>query len=79
MCVTGDMQANNTERALQLYEERLRGRQWVALEHPTVADIAAFPSLAHAGDGDVDLSGCPGILAWLDRVRGLPGFVRLLD
>ena len=79
LCVTGDTQANNTERALQLFEERLRGRQWLALGHPTVADIAAFPSLAHAGDGDVDLGGCPGILAWLDRVRGLPGFVGLLD
>ncbi|MBK8768073.1 MAG: glutathione S-transferase family protein [Burkholderiaceae bacterium] len=79
LCVTGDTQANNTERALQLFEERLRGRQWLALDHPTVADIAAFPSLAHAGDGDVDLGGCPGILAWLDRVRGLPGFVGLLD
>ena len=79
LCVTGDTQANNTERALRLYEERLRGRQWLALDHPTVADIAAFPSLAHASDGDVDLGGCPGILAWLDRVRGLPGFVGLLD
>ena len=79
LCVTGDTQANNTERALRLYEERLRGRQWLALDHPTVADIAAFPSLAHATDGDVDLGGCPGILAWLDRVRGLPGFVGLLD
>ena len=79
LCVTGDTQANNTERALRLYEERLRGRQWLALYHPTVADIAAFPSLAHASDGDVDLGGCSGILAWLDRVRGLPGFVGLLD
>lgn len=79
LCVTGDTQANNTERALRLYEERLRGRQWLALDHPTVADIAAFPSLAHASDGDVDLGGCSGILAWLDRVRGLPGFVGLLD
>ena len=48
--------------------------------HTLVAsDIAAFPSLAHASDGDVDLSACPGILGWLERVRTLPGFVGLME
>jgi len=82
LCVTGDSvdtQEHNTARALERFEHRLRDRQWLALDHPTVADIAAFPSLAHASDGDVDLSACPGILGWLERVRTLPGFVGLME
>ncbi len=79
LCVAGDAVATNTARALALFESRLAGREWLALDHPTVADIAAFPSLAHCGDGDVDLSGHQAIQAWLQRVRGLPGFVELVD
>ena len=30
-------------------------------------------------NGDVDLSACPGILGWLERVRTLPGFVGLME
>lgn len=79
LCVTGDMVNVNTVQALQLYEARLAGHAWVALDHATIADIAAFPALAHCGDGDVDLAPYPAIRAWLDRVRGLDGFVNLLD
>ena len=79
LCVTGDTVDANTTRALQLYEDRLKNRDWIALDRPTVADIAAFPALAHCGDGDVDLASYGAIRAWLDRVRGLEGFVSLTD
>ena len=78
-CVTGNMVEANTTRALQLYEARLAEREWIALDHPTIADIAAFPALAHCGDGDVDLAPYSAIRAWLARVRDLNGFVPLLD
>jgi glutathione S-transferase len=78
LCVAGDAVTQNTARALALFESRLKDREWVALDHTTVADIAAFPSLAHCGDGDVDLSEHRAIQAWLQRVRALPGFVELL-
>jgi glutathione S-transferase len=78
LCVAGDAVGPNTERALSLFEARLQGRDWLALDHPTVADIAAYPSLAHCGDGDVSLAGCPAIQAWLQRVQALPGYVGLL-
>ena len=78
-CGSGDMVDANTTRALQLYEARLADREWVALDHPAIADIAASPALAHCGDGDVDLAPYPAIHAWLARVRGLDRFVPLLD
>jgi glutathione S-transferase len=79
LCVNAAAVKENTARALRLYEDRLRDRQWIALDHPTVADIAAFPALAQCGDGDVSLEDYPAIRAWLARVRDLPGFVSILD
>ncbi|MCG6860026.1 MAG: hypothetical protein LJE70_01870 [Chromatiaceae bacterium] len=36
---------------LDAMEQRLDGHQWMAAEHPTIADLACYPyvSLAHAG------------------------------
>jgi glutathione S-transferase len=69
----------NSARALRLFEDRLRGREWLALDHPTVADVAAYPAIAHASDGDISLDGYDAIQAWMARVEKLPGFIRLLD
>lgn len=77
-CVAGDAVDRNTARALQLFEDRLAGAEWLALGRPTIADLAAFPGLAHCGDGDVDLAAFPSIRGWLDRVRGLDGYIDLL-
>lgn len=78
LCVAGDAVGPNTARALALFEAHLAGHHWLALGRPTVADLAAFPSLAHCSDGDVSLAAHPAIQAWLQRVRALPGFVELL-
>jgi glutathione S-transferase len=77
LCVNAAAVVENSARALALYEGRLRDHEWVALAHPTVADVAAFPALAHAGEGDIDLAPYPAVLAWLDRMRRLPGWVAL--
>jgi len=77
LCVNAGAVVEYSARALALYEAHLRGRDWVALPHPTIADVAAFPALAHAPEGDIDLAPWPAIGAWQDRVRGLPGWVAL--
>ncbi len=79
LCVTGDKLSDNTTLALRLYENQLKDRDWIALSHPTVADIAAFPALAHCGDGDIDLAPYGAIRDWLDRVRNLNGYVSLTE
>lgn len=54
-------------------------RETIALDRPTVADVAPYPALAQCGDGDVSLSDYPAIRAWMTRMESLPGFVRILD
>lgn len=78
LCVNADAVEENTEKALRLFEGRLSSRDWIALDRPTVADVAAFPALAQCGDGNVSLEGYDAINAWLARMRTLPGFVEIL-
>ncbi len=72
----------NLERALQKTEfvltqlnDHLASRQWLELDRPTIADVAVFPYVALAPDGQIDLSIYPNVLAWIDRVKQLPNFV----
>jgi glutathione S-transferase len=60
---------------LATLDHRLEHRDWVALDVPTIADIALFGYTHVAGDAGFDLAANPAIGAWLDRVRSLPGYV----
>jgi len=56
-------------------DRRLEGRAWVAVDTPTIADIALFGYTHVAHDAGFDLAAHPAIGAWLDRVRALHGYV----
>ncbi len=56
-------------------DQHLSQHAWLEFERPTIADVAVFPYVSLAPDGQVDLSPYPYVLAWLERVRQLPGFV----
>jgi glutathione S-transferase len=61
---------------LSVIEQVLAERRWIAgTVEPTIADIALYSYIERAPEGNVDLSGYPGILAWLRRIEQLPGFV----
>jgi glutathione S-transferase len=60
---------------LATLDRRLEGRDWVAVDTPTIADIALFGYTHVARDAGFDLAAHPAIAAWLDRVRALPGYV----
>lgn len=62
---------------LDQINRHLATREWLELGHPTIADIAAFPYIALAGDGKVSLEPYPHILAWIERIRQLPNFVAM--
>ena len=62
-------------RLLDLLEGRLKNRQWLALEHPTIADIACFPYVALGHEGRAPIGARPAVLAWVDRIKALPGFI----
>nr|WP_288354867.1 glutathione S-transferase [uncultured Pseudomonas sp.] len=56
-------------------ERHLSGRQWLAADHPTIADVALYSYLARAPEGNVDLSAYEQVRAFLARIEALPGFV----
>jgi glutathione S-transferase len=58
--------------------DHLADRQWLELERPTIADVAVFPYVALANDGKISLDNYPNVLAWLDRIKHLPGFVGMI-
>ena len=60
---------------LEQINRHLGDQEWLELGHPTIADIAAFPYIALAPDGKVSLDEYPHILAWIERIKKLPGFV----
>ena len=61
--------------ALCTLEQRLTGRRWVALDTPTIADVALFGYTHVARDAGFDLDALPAVGAWLDRVSDLPGYI----
>jgi glutathione S-transferase len=60
---------------LQIIEAELEGRDWIALAHPTIADVALYSYISSAPEGNVDLAPYANVNAWLKRVEALPGFV----
>ncbi len=64
-------------QALSVMEQHLRARQFFVDSGYSVADIALFAYTHAAADGGFDLSLYPAINAWLERVRGQPGFVAM--
>lgn len=60
---------------LTLVESHLAGRDWLAGNGPTVADVALYSYIARAPEGNVDLSAYPRVNAFLRRIEVLPGFV----
>lgn len=60
---------------LKVIEAELVGRQWIAADRPTIADVALYSYIARAPEGNVDLSDYANVRAWLSRIEALPGFV----
>ncbi|MFZ1029317.1 MAG: glutathione S-transferase [Limnoraphis robusta] len=72
----------NIERAtqkshliLKLLNDHLSERTWLEFERPTIADIAAFPYVALARDGHIELDQYPHVLRWIEQVKKQPGFL----
>jgi len=62
--------------ALARLDAHLAEHTWLAQgSRPSIADIAVYPYVALAGDGDVDLAPYPHLAAWFARIRALPGYI----
>ena len=53
----------------------LSDRDWLAADHPTIADLAMYAYTSHAPEGGLSLAEHPHLRRWLDSVEALPGFV----
>jgi glutathione S-transferase len=69
-----DRATQKSENILALLNEHLSTRNWLEFEHPTIADVAVFPYVALARDGKIELDAYPHVLAWIDRLKQLPGY-----
>ena len=63
------------ESILDIIEQHLKQHQWLALDRPTIADLACFPYIALAPEGGVMLDKYSAIERWCDRIKKLPGFI----
>lgn len=61
---------------LELVDAELSERgEWLAADHPTLADVALYSYISSAPEGNVDLSKYANARAWLARVEALPAFL----
>jgi len=70
-----ELAREKAQRILSLMDAHLTKSQWLALDRPTIADIACMPYVAISHEGGVPLTPYPTVRAWVKRVRALPGFV----
>lgn len=62
-------------RILHLIEAHLAKTDWLALNRPTIADVACMPYVGLSHEGGISLDPYPKVKAWVARVKALPGFV----
>jgi glutathione S-transferase len=56
-------------------DSHLAGREWLASGRVTIADVACYPYVALAPEGEIDLAPFANVRRWLGRIEALPGYV----
>jgi glutathione S-transferase len=72
-----DLATTRAHAFLRMLDEHLASRTWLEFERPTIADIACFPYIALAHQGQIELAGYSHVRSWIDRIKRLPGFVAM--
>jgi len=73
--LNADAVQTSAHALLRVINVELGEKQFLAGDHPTIADIANYTYVAHAPEGGVSLLEYPNILAWISRIEQLPNFV----
>jgi glutathione S-transferase len=63
-----------SRKGLEAMEARLKDHPWLALDRPTIGDIACYPYVERAPDAKIALEDYPGVAAWVARCKALPGW-----
>lgn len=68
---------DTTTKLLKIIDRHLANRQWLVADKLSIADIAIYPYLALAHEGQVNLSHYQNISAWLARFESLPNYISM--
>ncbi len=60
--------------AMQLLDDQLAGREWIAQDRLTLADFAVVAPLMHAAAAAIPMVDFANVSAWFDRVQALPAW-----
>jgi glutathione S-transferase len=66
-------------RALAILDARLASRPFLVGDRYSIADIANYPYVSMAHEGEFDVEQFRHVQSWLDRVRSEPGYVPLVQ
>ena len=69
-----DFQFARARGGLKVLNRHLEGRDWVAADAATVADISIAGYLYYPEGFGYDAESFPNVAAWLDRLQALPGW-----
>jgi glutathione S-transferase len=74
-----DRATAQAEQSLDVLNHYLSAHQWLVEDAPTIADIACFPAIEFAREGNVSLTAYPHVQTWVDRVKQLPGYIPMRE
>ena len=74
-----DRYVNESNRLYGVLEKRLAGREWVAADELTIADIAIFPWLRFPENQGVEIDKYPNVKRWRDKIAARPKVVKALE
>jgi glutathione S-transferase len=67
--------ADRGRAALAVLDQRLAANAWLALDRPSLADVACYPMVAVADEAGLETAPYPAVGRWLARLATLPGFM----
>ena len=62
---------------LTVIDNHLADREWLELNRPTIADIACYPYIALAHEGNVSIEPYSNILKWIANIKKLPNYISM--
>jgi glutathione S-transferase len=67
------------EDALTFFDQSLAGRDWLVGDACSIADIGCWGRMVFMAEGGMEITNWPNIVAWSDRLKGMPGFALPYD
>ncbi len=66
-----------TKKVLTIIDQHLVEQRWLVGNKLSIADLAIYPYVALAHEGNVDITPYQQIIAWLARIESLPEYIAM--